>query len=82
MGRGAFIVIEGATSLHEKQIAYHLRNLIHDHTGLTVVSREGSHGYTDDHPQILLQYLAGWSELPDEVAHHIFLQAGGKRCLT
>ncbi len=72
MGRGAFIVIEGATAPHEQQIAYYLKQTINDHTGLTVLSREGSYEYSDNFPQILLQYLAGWGPLPDEVAHHLF----------
>lgn len=72
MGRGVFIVIEGTSALHEKQLAFYLKEMIRTNTGLTVQIRGGTWEHTDNHPQILLNYLAGWEQLPDEVAHHLF----------
>jgi len=72
MGRGPFFVIEGASELHERQLARLLTDTISKHTGLTVLLREGSWEFSDNYPQILSQYLSGWGELPDEVVHHLF----------
>lgn len=72
MGRGVFIVIEGTSALAEKQLAFYLKEMIRTYTGLIVLTRGGNWEHADSHPQILLNYLAGWEQLPDEVVHHLF----------
>ena len=72
MGRGIFIVIEGANRVHKNQLKQFLQRSIHEHTGRKVLVKGKPFSYTEDPSPLLGLFLAGWEDLPDKIAHHLF----------
>lgn len=71
MGRGLFIVIEGANRTHKHQLAQVLKNNIHKRTGQPVRVYRFEHRPNTLCP-ILPNYLQGEKDYPDQVIHHLF----------
>jgi len=71
MGRGLFIVLEGANRTHKHTFAQILRNNIHQKTGQKIhVCKIDSRGSAQC--PIIPNYLQGEAHYKDHIIHHIF----------
>ena len=71
MGRGLFIVIEGANRLYKTTFKHMLKEVIQKKSSYTVITLGRSKLETTDCPT-LANYLSGQLQLSDQVVHHLF----------